>query len=229
MRDSRARLCAVMVGGFLAMYCVLPVSQGRGYDVDIRALAPMYASIFLMILVAIDLSSSRLQVSAWAIGACLALANLWFLHHELLPLDRTIGVYRTLLRVVPERSTLLPVNGAPNVGRHQAFRHVGSWATIDRGAITPYLFSGSTGEAMTYFRYVHVPKAPSIFWATRPGYPRPDCNQISHDFEYLAIIGKVSLACPSFVLLAQSNDVYISILKRADIDDARGDSADVFK
>jgi hypothetical protein len=212
--DGRALLCAIMAAAFLAMYCVLPVSQGRGYDVDVRALAPMYTSIVLMLLIAVDGVPPRLQLTAWAAGLALAMVNLWCLQHELLPLDRTIGVYRTLLQTVPKQSTLFPVSAAPNVGRHQAFLHAGSWATIDRGAITPYLFSGSTGEAMSYFRYVLVPQAPSIFWATRPGYPRPDCAQVTRDFDYVSVIGRAGFTCPGFITVAHSTEPEISILKR---------------
>jgi hypothetical protein len=213
--NGRAVLCAVMIGAFLTLYWVLPISQGRGYDVDVRALSPMYASIVLLILLAIDRGSQRLQITAWAASACLALVNLWYLHDELAPLDRTIAVYRSLLQVVPDRSTLLPVSAVPNIGRHQAFLHAGSWATIDRGAITPYIFSGSTGEAMSYFRYVNTPQAPSIFWAVRPGYPSPDCAQVTRDFAYVSIIGRATLACPGFIIVARSKDPEISILKRA--------------
>jgi hypothetical protein len=203
-----------MVGAFLAMYCVLPVSQGRGYDVDVRALAPMYTGIVLLILVAIDGASWRVQIAAWTAAAWLALVNLWLLNDKLLPLDQSIGVYRTLLQTVPPDSSLLPVSAAPNLGRHQAFLHAGSWATIDRDAITPYLFSGSTGEAMSYFRYVRVPQAPSIFWALRPGYPPPDCIKITRDFEYVSIIGKADLDCPGFIIVAHSKEPEMSLLKR---------------
>jgi hypothetical protein len=214
LHNSRARLCAVMVGAFLALYCVLPVSNGHGHDIDLRALALMYVGVLLTMLVAIDLGSCRLQFSAWLANVLLALANLWLLHHELLPVDRTLGAYRALLKVVPEQSSLLPVSAVPNIGRYQPFLHVGSWATIDRGAITPYLFSGSTGDAMSYFRYVHLPRAPSIFWAIRPEYPRPDCAQISRDFAYVAIIGEATVGCSTFVSVAHSSDGEISILKR---------------
>jgi hypothetical protein len=212
--DGRTLLCIVMVGAFLAMYCVLPVSQGRGYDVDVRALAPMYTGIVLLILVAIDGASWRVQIAAWTAAAWLALVNLWLLNDKLLPLDQSIGVYRTLLQTVPPDSSLLPVSAAPNLGRHQAFLHAGSWATIDRDAITPYLFSGSTGEAMSYFRYVRVPQAPSIFWALRPGYPPPDCIKITRDFEYVSIIGKADLDCPGFIIVAHSKEPEMSLLKR---------------
>jgi hypothetical protein len=221
MRYGRGRLCSFLIGVFLALYCVLPISQGRGYDVDVRALAPMYVSVLLLMLLSLDLRARHLQISAWIAALALALANLGLLHYELAPLDRTIGAYRALLRVVPERSSLLPVSGARNIGRHQAFLHAGAWATIDRGAITPYLFSGSTGEAMSYFRYLHVPQAPSIFWASRPGYRGPDCHQVDRDFAYVAIIGKVNLPCPTFIKVVQSSDGDLSILKRADIDDHR--------
>jgi hypothetical protein len=213
--DSRARLCVLMIGAFLAMYCVLPISQGHGYDVDVRALAPMYASIVLLLLMAIDHGTQRLQIAAWGASVTLAVANLCYLHHELFPLDRTIGVYRAMLQIVPARSTLLPVSSVPNIGRHQAFLHAGSWATIDRGAITPYLFSGSTGEAMSYFRYIQVPQAPAIFWAVRPGYPPPDCAQVTRDFEFVSIIGKATLACTGFINVAHSTEPEISLLKRA--------------
>src|ERR1700722_1379835 len=70
--DGRAVLCAVMAAAFLVMYCVLPFSQGHGYDVDVRALAPMYVGIVLLLLIAVDRGSPRLQITAWAAGACLA-------------------------------------------------------------------------------------------------------------------------------------------------------------
>jgi hypothetical protein len=211
--EQRARLCVVMAATFLALYCVLPVSQGRIYDVDVRALAPMSISAVLAMLVVVDLGSRLVQVSAWAAAICLALANLWLLQHELSPLNRTIATYRALLLLVPERSSLLPVDAVPDVGRHQAFLHAGSWATTDRYAITPYIFSGSTAGPMAYFRYVHPPRAPSIFWAMRPGNRRPDCEQIARDFVYVAIIGERNLGCPSFAAVATSNDGPISILK----------------
>jgi hypothetical protein len=212
--DRRASLCIVMVGAFLAMYCVLPVSQGHGYDVDVRALAPMYTGILLLILVAIDGASTHVQIAAWGVAAWLALANLWVLNYKLFPLDQTIGVYRALLQTLPPDSSLLPVSAVPNVGRHQAFLHAGSWATIDRDAVTPYLFSGSTGEAMSYFRYVRVPQVPPIFWALRPGYPPADCIKVTRDFEYVSIIGKADLGCPGFIVVAHSHDPEISLLKR---------------
>jgi hypothetical protein len=212
--DARTLLCVVMVGAFFAMYCVLPVSQGHGYDVDVRALAPMYTGVVLLILVAVDGASRRVQIAAWAAAAWLALANLWTLSYELRPLDQIVGAYRTLLQTVPVGSSLLPVSAAPNVGRHQAFLHAGSWATIDRDAITPYLFSGSTGEAMGYFRYLHVPQAPSLFWALRAGYPPPDCTKLTRDFEYVSIIGKADLGCPGFIIIAHSDNPEISLLKR---------------
>jgi hypothetical protein len=212
--DRRTLLCVVMVGASLVMYCVLPVSQGHGYDVDVRALAPMYTGVVLLILIGFDTASRRVQIAASTAAAWLALVNLMLLDYKLLPLDQTIGVYRTLLQTVPPDSTLLPVSAVPNLGRHQAFLHAGSWATIDRGAITPYLFSGSTGEAMSYFRYVRIPEAPSIFWALRSGYPRPDCIQVNRDFEYVSIIGKADLACPNFTVVAHSNEPEMSLLKR---------------
>jgi hypothetical protein len=186
----------------------------------------MYTGIILLILLAIDHAPQRLQITAWAAAAWLALANLWCLHHELSPLNKTIGVYRAMLQMVPEDSTLLPVSAAPNVGRHQAFLHAGSWATIDRGAITPYLFSGSTGEAMSYFRYVHTPEAPSIFWALRPGYPPPDCAAVTREFEYVSIIGKATLPCASFITVARSQEPQIALLRRVHAAGVRNDAPD---
>jgi hypothetical protein len=104
--DGRTLLCVVMVAAFLVMYCVLPVSQGHGYDVDIRVLVPMYTGLLLLILVATDAASRHVKIAAWTAAVWLALGNLALLNYELLPLDQTIGAYRALLQTYSSRTAL---------------------------------------------------------------------------------------------------------------------------
>jgi hypothetical protein len=82
---------------------------------------------------------------------------------------------------------------------------------------------------MSYFRYVRVPEAPSIFWALRPGYPPLDCVKVAHDFEYVSIIGKADLACPDFTVVAHSKEPEISLLKRVPNANSSGQRRDSAK
>jgi hypothetical protein len=216
-RDSRARICAVVAAAFLLLYCVLPVSHGLGHDIDARALAPMYAAILLAVLVGVDLGSQRLQLASWVVGAALAVVNGLTLYHELAPVNQTLAEYRNVIRVVPEGAAVFPVSSVANVGRYQATLQAGSWATIDRGAYIPYLFSGTAADPMSYFLYKRVPTVPPMFWASRPGYQRPDCNEIAQDYGYITIIGATGFVCPGFVTVAISHSPRgnITLLKKA--------------
>lgn len=51
--DIDVRGCT-LIGVFLAAYFALPVSQGHGYDADVRVLALLFAILALLTLMAIE-------------------------------------------------------------------------------------------------------------------------------------------------------------------------------
>jgi hypothetical protein len=101
--------------------------------------------------------------------------------------------YRRAIQVLPERTTFLPVATLPPVGRTHPLLHAHAWATIDRGAISPYLFSADRNDAMTYFRYRRRGVGPFIFWYTRGG-PEPDWAAVARDYRHLVVTEPVDLA-----------------------------------
>jgi len=221
-RDPRCWLLAASAGAFFVMWSALPPDLGSVSYVDVRALEPMSCCFLLLVLLPIDLGPLRVKVVAWVASACIAAANLCVLGIDLFPADARIGMYRELLRVVPEGATVFPVSAARPEKKIWRFLHAGAWATTDRFAMTPYLFSGSINSPMEYFRYVRLPQVPSEFWPIRPHPPALDCDSIAQQFQYVAMIDKRDLGCANFVSVATSADGSMSILRRVDRETGAG-------
>lgn len=152
---------------FLGAYCVLPETYSDSSFVDVRALP--------MVLLCLLLASTRLAARVPAVragpglllpavAALLALANLGYLVLHLGKDERFLEGYRATLAAIPTGSRVLPVHTRIKQMYLSPFLHAGSFAVIDRGAITPYLFSGDRGEPMKYFRYRHRPYMPDESW-----------------------------------------------------------------
>jgi hypothetical protein len=57
---------------------------------------------------------------------------------------------------------------------------------IDRQVLFPYLFSGNTGQSMTYFRYVDLPYRPDDNWYMQ-GPPLVDWHRIACTYQYILV------------------------------------------
>jgi hypothetical protein len=165
-RDGVARQgieFAQLAGLLLLMYFVMP-AQWRGiFDVDNRALPFVFA---FAIVGALSLEPRRSSVVLVALGGALALAalNLALLWVHLKPASDAVVAYRQILQNIPARARVLPVATRPDDGRHQPYLHIGAFATAERMALTPYLFSANIKMPMSYFRYRLLPYAPPESW-----------------------------------------------------------------
>jgi hypothetical protein len=63
--------------------------------------------------------------------------------------------YRSVAAEIPAGARVLPVATAPPVGHVDLYLHAGAFATLEAGAMTPYLFSGGPHR---FFRYLAPPK-----------------------------------------------------------------------
>lgn len=136
-----ALLAAAMLVAFVAM----PYARGAAAAVDVRAV-PL-AAIFGMIasLAAAELGErTRL---ATAVAVALATGNLVVVSADLIPQNAVMRDYRKVASLVPPGARVLPVDSGPS----PTFHHAGTFATLDVGAYTPYLFAH---DIHPYFRDV---------------------------------------------------------------------------
>jgi hypothetical protein len=152
--DPRFVAAAVLALIYVAGYGVMPSSIGGIHYVDARAL-PLAATFVL--LASLAAADGREVRSAIVLGACVALAacNLAVLSTHLLRHNSVLRDYRRVAARVPGGARVLPVATGPKDGHVDAYLHAGSFATLESGALTPYLFSGGpTG----FFRYRAPPR-----------------------------------------------------------------------
>lgn len=161
-RAGRRSLTAALLSLlFLAMYAVMPTSRGPIHFIDERAL-PLAATFGLVAVLAVAEGGARLRRVVAVLAICLSAANLGLLASHLLRSNAVMRDYRALVAQLPARARVLPVASAPKDGYVRPFQHAGVFATLDAGALTPYVFAGG---ATPYFRYRVPPVRPlDEFW-----------------------------------------------------------------
>lgn len=136
-------------------------------------------------------SSSRLARIQFAFAIVLACVNLAYLTIEMVPQDKALLAYRSIAGIIPEGATVLPINTRGRIGKYLPFGHAGAFATLDSGAMTPYLFAADSTSAQPYFLYKRRPYAPLGTWYLdpdkTPADEMPDWDQIKAEYRYLLI------------------------------------------
>jgi hypothetical protein len=94
----------------------------------------------------------------------LAVVNFAYLVLHLAKNDAWANRYREVVAAIPAGARVLPIYTAPSQMDIEPFRHVGSFVTLDRRAIIPYLFSGDRGDLMKYFTYRTRPYMAEESW-----------------------------------------------------------------
>jgi hypothetical protein len=151
---------------FLGVYIVLPRAYADAAFVDIRAL-PMVTLflLFACLYVADERSSGRAfnTLPVFALATLLVVANFAYLAIHLSNNNSMVARYRAIVTAVPRGAYVLPVYTQP-MYTLSPLLHAGSYAVLDRGAVTPALFSRDRGDPMKYFRYRHRPYMPDEWW-----------------------------------------------------------------
>jgi hypothetical protein len=180
-----------LAGIFLLLYAAMPVGSGTVYDIDVRALpfAVLFGVFAAVARIAPDRPPRSLAVAALVL---LLVGNLVYLGAFLLPENARAREYRRVVATLPEGTPFLPIVTVPAIGRTQPLLHAYAWATIDRGAIAPYLFSANRRDSMIYFRYRRRTVEPYIFWYVRNG-AAPDWPAVAHDYPFVVVTEPVDL------------------------------------
>jgi len=156
LKKPRVLECLLVAAMFLVVYFVLPVRTADETYVDIRVL-PLVSLFGLFAAVRIPAE----RVSAIALAALLAVANLAYVGIHMRMDSAWVARYRAVVAEAPSDASVLPVHGQPT---QQRVLHVGSFLLLDRGVPTPYLFSADDRDPMAYFRYRRRPYTPSQQW-----------------------------------------------------------------
>lgn len=189
--DASARSFLLLAAVYVALYAVMPIGSGSVYDIDIRALP--FAAMFGAFAALSRLDPDRPPpAAAVAIVGVVLLVNLGYLAAHLVPENARAREYRSVVATLPAGAAFLPIVTVPAVGRTQPLLHAYAWATIERGAVAPYLFSATRGDSMIHFRYRRRGVEPGIFWYVRNG-DAPDWRRVAHDYPLLVITEPVDM------------------------------------
>jgi hypothetical protein len=153
----------LLAATFLGIFLVLPSEYSDAAHVDVRAIPLIVVFLMFACLHMSAEPDGRPFESLPVLGLALALAlvNLGYLVEHLSRSNAWIARYRQILASIPAGAYVLPVDTQPGVW---GTTHAGSFVLLDRGALTPYLFSADRGDPMSYFRYRHRPYTPSESW-----------------------------------------------------------------
>ncbi|WP_242343895.1 hypothetical protein [Anaeromyxobacter terrae] len=152
--DPRFVNAAALALVFLGTYAALPFESGRVYYIDSRAL-PLVAIFVLVASLAAVEHAPRRSTIAVVLAVLLAAANLAAISTPLIRHNAVMRQYRAVAAEIPAGARVLPVATAPHVGHVDMYLHAGAFATLEAGAMTPYLFSGGPNR---FFRYLARPK-----------------------------------------------------------------------
>jgi hypothetical protein len=181
----------ILAGVFLLLYAAMPIGSGTVYDMDVRALpfAALFGLFAVLARVDADRPPPRVAIAALVL---LLVGNLVYLGAFLLPENARAREYRRVVATLPEGTPFLPIVTVPAVGRTQPLLHAYAWATIDRGAVAPYLFSANRRDSMIYFHYRRRTVEPYIFWYARDG-AAPDWDAVARDYPFVVVTEPVDL------------------------------------
>jgi hypothetical protein len=175
---------------FTALYLVLPSGLGTATWIDMRAV-PMIA-LFLMLacLASADPlpAQPRVPISAIALSALLAFANLIYLVHHLQPLERHVADYRAVVARIPPGSWVFPVYTNTTDRPIKSTLHLDAYVLTDRQAFSPYQFSRDLGDPMQYFSYRHKPYAPDEDWYTDGQSEPVNWPAIEHGYDFVLVM-----------------------------------------
>lgn len=171
---------------FLGMYAVMPFSSGGLFYIDTRAL-PLVVTFALVACLAAAEGAKPPPRSAVALALLVAAGNLAVISAPLLKHNAALRAYRAIAAQAPPGARVLPVATAPRDGHVDPYLHAGAFATLDRGVMTPYLF---TGGPTRYFQYKVPPRmgAAHEFWYQRGETLAPEVwSDIVEHFDYLLV------------------------------------------
>ena len=213
-RAIRVSAEALLIGCALAaMYLITPPVVGGVFYADVRPL--QYALLFLIIagVLCAELHPNVARAQ-FALALIVALANLACVAVRMLPQDAAMERYRALTASIPRGAKVLPIDTLP-VRHYRPFLHAGAYATMDHGALTPYIFASDIVPNMPYFEYRKRPSyAPLESWY--PMNRSVSWNEVVQEYQYLLVtVPWTAQKIPISYAVVTQNDV-AALLKLQD-------------
>jgi hypothetical protein len=178
-----------VAAAFFALFFILPFSYSGGSYIDMRMLPP---AAFFLLLACLQLprvgpsaeSSRRVPSLALGLAFVLSVANLGYLGKNFVKLSTWSTQYRALFDAIPRGAHVLPI-----CTNHDIFKYMepSPITVIDRHVSSfPAIFSGSTGQSMTNFRYIDRPYRPAGDWFVGVP-PNVDWRRIACTYQYILV------------------------------------------
>ncbi len=178
----RALVPATLAAVCFALYAALPFSRSYVAYIDLRALP--FAWLFVAIAAVFSAERARPSWAATLVALGLVAANLGVLARHLLRHDAVMREYRQVAAQMPVGVTFAPVATRLRDGTTNPYLHAGNFATIEREARSPYLFSGGVTP---YFRSRYLITGPSEFWYQQGWEPEAGAR-LADAYRYLLVM-----------------------------------------
>jgi O-antigen/teichoic acid export membrane protein len=196
---------------FFGVYAALPYGRSFVTYIDSRALT--FAWTFAVIAaLAIAQRAGHRGWAAVLLPVALAALNLIVVARHVLPNNEVSREIRAVAGQVPEGSTFISIDTHPKEGNTNPFLHAGLFATIERGARSPYLFTGGTTRFFVARPHM-VP--PSEFWYQKADRPWLGA-QIVDAFRYVLAtkpLDRALLPAPTRVLAEDRAAVLLEVTR----------------
>jgi hypothetical protein len=190
LRSSSVIEMLILAAVFLGMYLVLPADYGDVSYIDIRALPLVTLFLgFACVLLAQATAATASFRSGFVpiIAALLVIANLLDVAFTSANYKVWLQEYRAVIAALPRGAHVFSVFTHTRLSNMNPNLDADAFVVIDRGGVTPYLFSGDQGHPMKYFRYLTRPYAPGRDWYVVEPSASVDWTAIACSYDYMLV------------------------------------------
>jgi hypothetical protein len=184
-RAMRVSAEPLLIGCALAaLYLITPPVIGGVFYSDVRALP--YVLLFLIIAGVRCAEPDRgVRRAQFALALIVALANLVYIAVYMLPQNVAMQRYKDLTASIPRGAKVLTVDTLP-LHPYRPLLHAGAYATLNRCALTPYIFAADNVPNMPYFEYLQRPSyVPHESWYSLK--TRVSWDRVVREYQYMLV------------------------------------------
>ena len=163
-----AWVCAAL----LVLYCALPDQIGQSWDVDVRVVPMLFATLLVVARI-----GKRQRVLAGA-GLLVFVLRTADVARNFVEKQAKLSAMVQAIHALPQNVRLLPLinENDDDDPLERLYAHSWAYSIIERGAVAPYLFDLKGQTALRTTEKIYIPK--------RPLQDPPDWEHVQRDYDY---------------------------------------------
>lgn len=143
-------------GGLLVLYCVLPNEVGESWDIDVRVIPALFATLLLVAQV------GRRQRIVGAVALAVFALRTGDVSWNFVGQQKSLAAMAAVVRTIPRHARVLPlIDEHPGDDPLRRLpNHFWAYAILERGAVAPYLFDLKGQTALRITEEAYIPDRP---------------------------------------------------------------------